>query len=123
MALRVRAARCTSVRRRWFAAQRHQIMFEYTDCKNIFQLLGCQTDVVEPEEEIEELSIDAEFPIPEGPPETTPKPLCERAPEAGVLFSSDNFPGKYLKDTNCTYRMKASEGKHVQLTFFFFDVS
>jgi len=78
-----------------------------------------QTDV--DVEEIEELSIDAEFPIPEAPPETTLKPACERDPEAGALFSSDNFPGKYLKDTNCTYRMKASEGKRVQLTFFVFD--
>ena len=74
-------------------------------------------------EEIEELSIDAEFPIPEAPPETTITPTCERDPMAGVLFSSDNFPGKYSKDTNCTYRMKATEGKRVQLTFFVFDVS
>ena len=86
-----------------------------------FQLPGAQTDV--DVEEIEELSIDAEFPIPEAPQETTITPTCERDPMPGVLFSSDNFPGKYWKDTNCTYRMKAAEGKRVQLTFFVFDVS
>ena len=80
-------------------------------------LLGCQMVEVEA---AEELSIDADFPIIE---ETTEKPGCMRAPEAGVLFDSDNFPGKYLKDTNCTYTMRAAEGRRVQLTFFIFDVS
>ena len=86
--------------------------------KNV--ILGCETDT---DEVAEELSIDAEFPMIEGPPETTAKPICMRAPEAGVLFTSDNFPGKYLKDTNCTYTMRAAEGRRVQLTFFVFDVS
>ena len=72
---------------------------------------------------MEELSIDAEFPIIEGPPVTTQKPACMRAPELGVLFTSDNFPGKYNKETNCTYTMRAAEGRRVQLTFFVFDVS
>merc|ERR1712106_216596 len=85
-------------------------------------LARSQTDIVEPEiEELEELSIDAEFPIIEGPPVTTQKPACMRAPELGVLFTSDNFPGKYNKETNCTYTMRAAEGRRVQLTFFVFD--
>ena len=58
-----------------------------------------------------------------GPQITTIDPLCERFPEADTLFSSDNFPGRYKKYTDCTYWMRASRGKHVQLTFFFFDVS
>eukprot|EP00090_Calanus_glacialis_P012233 TRINITY_DN20713_c0_g1_i4.p1 TRINITY_DN20713_c0_g1~~TRINITY_DN20713_c0_g1_i4.p1 ORF type:complete len:1703 (-),score=467.37 TRINITY_DN20713_c0_g1_i4:343-5451(-) len=83
----------------------------------------CETDteVLKPVDEVEELSIDAEFPITEGPPQTTVKPECVRLPEAGVLFTSDNFPGKYLKDTNCTYKMRAVEGSRVQLTFYVFD--
>ena len=67
--------------------------------------VGCQNDK-DQVKEAEELSIDADFPIIE---ETTEKPGCMRAPEAGVLFTSDNFPGKYLKDTNCTYTMRAAE--------------
>jgi len=88
----------------------------------------CQTDTEDIQpldevevDEVEDLSIAAEFPITEGPPQTTVRPECVRVPEAGVLFTSDNFPGKYLKDTNCTYKMKATEGKRVQLTFFVFD--
>eukprot|EP00092_Neocalanus_flemingeri_P108736 GFUD01139655.1.p1 GENE.GFUD01139655.1~~GFUD01139655.1.p1 ORF type:complete len:1716 (-),score=430.19 GFUD01139655.1:66-5213(-) len=93
---------------------------------------SCETDpkALKPVEDLEELSIaiDEEFspvtvttfptllPLP-----TTVKPSCVRAPEAGILFTSDNFPGKYLKDTNCTYTMTAKEGSRVQLTFFVFD--
>ena len=92
---------------------------------NNLEFLACETDteVLKTVDEVEELSIDAEFPITEGPPQTTVKPECVRLPEAGVLFTSDNFPGKYLKDTNCTYKMRAVEGRRVQLTFFVFDVS
>eukprot|EP00092_Neocalanus_flemingeri_P047529 GFUD01053892.1.p1 GENE.GFUD01053892.1~~GFUD01053892.1.p1 ORF type:complete len:252 (+),score=52.29 GFUD01053892.1:369-1124(+) len=95
-------------------------------------LASCETDpkALKPVEDLEELSIaiDEEFspvtvttfptllPLP-----TTVKPSCVRAPEAGILFTSDNFPGKYLKDTNCTYTMTAKEGSRVQLTFFVFD--
>ena len=93
--------------------------------RNNLEFLACETDteVIKPVDEVEELSIDAEFPITEGPPQTTVKPECVRLPEAGVLFTSDNFPGKYLKDTNCTYKMRAVKGRRVQLTFFVFDVS
>merc|ERR1712123_48437 len=34
------------------------------------------------------------------------------------MFTSDNFPGKYQKNTDCWYHMKAAEGRRVQLTFF-----
>ena len=91
--------------------------------------VGCETEpeVVKP---VEDLSIDEEFPavtegvslIPE-PPQTTVSPACVRVPEAGILFTSDNFPGAYLKDTNCTYTMRAKQGSRVKLTFFVFDVS
>ena len=73
-------------------------------------------------------------------PTTTPRPKCERSPRENQLFSSDNFPGNYKKvlytklllmtgwiydfqDSNCLYRMKASTGKRVLLTFYMFDVS
>jgi alpha-2-macroglobulin len=48
-------------------------------------------------------------------------PRCLRQPEEGAMFTSDNFPSSYEKNTNCTYKMKAAEGRHVQLTFFVFD--
>ena len=54
---------------------------------------------------------------------TTEKPECSRTPRRGELFTSDNFPRNYEKNTNCNYIMKASEGRRVQLTFFVFDVS
>ena len=91
--------------------------------------VGCETEpeVLKP---VEELSINDELtPVTEvssltpEPPQTTVKPPCVRVPEAGILFTSDNFPGPYLKDTNCTYTMRAKKGSRVQLTFFVFDVS
>ena len=98
---------------------------------NNLNFAGCETEpeVLKP---VVELSIDDEFPpVTEGvslitePPQTTvkPTPTCMRVPEAGILFTSDNFPGKYLKNTNCTYKMRAKQGSRVQLTFFVFDVS
>ena len=62
------------------------------------------------------------------PPEEVPAMIfvdnrCKRSPEAGVLFTSDNFPGHHNKYTDCNYIMKATPGKRVQLIFFIFDVS
>jgi len=54
-------------------------------------------------------------------PTTTVKPECARYPEEKVLFSSDNFPRNYEKDTKCLYHMRADAGKRVLLTFFLFD--
>merc|ERR1712106_805862 len=51
----------------------------------------------------------------------TSRTKCWREPEAGDMFTSDNFPGKYQKNTDCWYHMKATEGHRVQLTFFVFD--
>ena len=55
--------------------------------------------------------------------EVMPIDVCERSPEVGVLFTSDNFPGNYNQNTNCNYTMRAEPGKRVQLTFFLFYVS
>jgi len=87
----------------------------------------CQSEPEDPQPP--ELSVEVEEfpPVTEDlsllPPiqTSTVAPPCVRSPEAGDLFTSDNFPGKYLKNTNCNYTMRAQGGKRVQLTFFVFD--
>lgn len=51
---------------------------------------------------------------------TKKEPKCQRKPAEKVLFSSDNFPSNYNKETECSYVMKADPGKRVLLTFYMF---
>lgn len=47
-------------------------------------------------------------------------PPCNVSPKEKILFSSDNFPSNYNKDTDCSYYMKADQGNRVLLTFYRF---
>ena len=61
--------------------------------------------------------------------ETSEPPLefsdsgCEvMRPRAGQLFSTDNFPSPYSGNQNCSFKLSASHGKRVHLTFLLIDV-
>ena len=99
--------------------------------KDIF-LIVAELELLEPDLKVEDL---VRLPMLELPT-LIPEPLtiapimkslgtkfCTHSPEAGVLFTSDNFPEYYDPFTDCDYVMKAGTGKRVQLTFFKFDVS
>jgi len=94
-------------------------------------LVVAELESLEPDLEVEDLP---ELPMLEMPtfiPEPLPiapimkslgKKFCTLSPEAGVLFTSYNFPENYDPFTDCDYVMKAGPGKRVQLTFFIFDI-
>jgi len=89
-------------------------------------LTDAEVETLEPDLEfgiLEEVTTDEQLPtlVPEDLPKEKSKDVCERSPEAGILFTSDNFPGHYNKDTDCNYTMKAAPGKRVELIFFLID--
>ena len=101
--------------------------FKYLKYLNVF-IIDAEVETLEPDLEfgnLAEVTTDKLLPgvVPEDLLKEQSKDVCERSPEAGVLFTSDNFPGHYNKDTDCNYTMKAAPGKRVELTFFLFDVS
>jgi len=60
-----------------------------------------------------------DFILPPGPTTSTlaPPKICEETPKEKTLFTSDNFPAHYNKDTKCNYTMEAAGGGRVLLTF------
>ena len=95
-------------------------------------LVVAELEALEPDLEVEDLPELPMLKMPTFIPEPLPiapimkslgKKFCTLSPEAGVLFTSYNFPENYDPFTDCDYVMKAGPGKRVQLTFFMFDAS